>query len=163
MTTADGAVPRVCARAGCGTALVRSSRGRPRRYCSAACRLAAARQRLDAHLAVELDCQRDDGQAGRPTGHVWLVRLRRGERVVEVATGLGRPSADYLARQLRELIEPRHDVQPARPGKSTVPDAPGRPIAEPDISGDPREAPSMTDSAGRRNPQQEARCATTHH
>lgn len=39
-------------------------------------------------------------------GHVWLVRLRRGTEAVEVATGLGRPSAEVLARRLRDLIGP---------------------------------------------------------
>jgi hypothetical protein len=53
---------------------------------------------------VEIDAEAGD-TTGRPTGHVWLVRLRRGERSVEVATGLGRPSAEYLARQLRDLID----------------------------------------------------------
>jgi hypothetical protein len=104
MTTPDPDAVRICARPGCGTPLVRSSRGRPRLFCSAACRLAVARHGPAPHLVVELDWQREDG-TDRPTGHVWIVRLRRGQRVVEVATGLGRPSAEYLARQLRELIE----------------------------------------------------------
>ncbi len=45
--------------------------------------------------------------SGRPAGHVWLVRLRRGEQAVELATGLGRPSAEYLARQVSALLEGR--------------------------------------------------------
>jgi len=93
-----------CARPGCKEPLVRKVRGRPPLYCSAACRHLVARKGPAPRLVVEVDAEAGDAM-GRPTGHVWLVRLRRGERSVEVATGLGRPSAEYLARQLRELID----------------------------------------------------------
>lgn len=96
--------PRTCARPGCGNPLVRKARGRPPLYCSEACRHAVGRKGPVPRLTVEVDCEQED-RSGRPTGHVWLVRVRRGDRQVEVATGLGRPSAEYLARQLRELIE----------------------------------------------------------
>ena len=96
--------PPTCARPGCPNPLVRKARGRPPLYCSAACRHAVARKGPAPRLTVEVDAEAGDA-TGRPTGHVWLVRLRRGERSVEVATGLGRPSAEYLARQLRDLIE----------------------------------------------------------
>jgi hypothetical protein len=95
----------LCARPGCTNPLVRKPRGRPPIYCSAACRHLVARKGPIPPLVVELAHEGDE-RDGRPTGHVWLVRLRRGERVVEVATDLGRPSAEYLARQLREVIEP---------------------------------------------------------
>lgn len=97
---------RTCTRPGCGRELVRRARGRPPLYCSEACRHAAHRRGPAPRLIVEVDAEAGDA-TGRPTGHVWLVRLRRGERTVTVATGLGRPSAEYLARQLRDLIEPR--------------------------------------------------------
>jgi hypothetical protein len=96
--------PGICARPGCGAPLVRKARGRPPLYCSTACRHLVARKGPVPRLAVEIDAETSDG-TGRPTGHVWLVRLRRGERSIEVATGLGRPSAEYLARQLRDLID----------------------------------------------------------
>lgn len=95
---------RTCVRPGCEEPLVRKARGRPPLYCSAACRHAAHRKGPAPRLTVEVDAEAGDA-TGRPTGHVWLVRLRRGERSVEVATGLGRPSAEYLARRLRDLIE----------------------------------------------------------
>jgi hypothetical protein len=95
---------RICARSGCGNPLVRRPMGRPPLYCSVACRHAVHRKDPMPRLVVELDAEAGD-RTGRPTGHVWLVRLRRGERTVEVATGLGRPTAEYLARQLREVIE----------------------------------------------------------
>ena len=97
--------PIVCARPGCGKPLVRKARGRPPLYCSMACRHAVARKGPVPRLTVEVDCEQED-RIGRPTGPVWLVRLRLGDQGVEVATGLGRLSAEYLARQLRDLIEP---------------------------------------------------------
>ena len=97
--------PGTCARPGCGKPLVRKARGRPPLYCSTACRHAVGRKGPIARLTVEVDCEQED-RIGRPTGQVWLVRLRRGDQAVEVATGLGRPSAEYLARLLRDLIEP---------------------------------------------------------
>jgi len=42
-----------------------------------------------------------------------MVRLRRGERSVIVAIGLGRPSADHLANQISDLLEP---IEPAGGG-----------------------------------------------
>jgi predicted Rdx family selenoprotein len=103
--TSPADATRTCARPGCDRPLVRKARGRPPLYCSAACRHLVARKGPAPHLVVEVDHEREDG-TGRPTGHVWLVRLRRGDLVVEVARDLGRPSADYLAQQLRELIDP---------------------------------------------------------
>ena len=46
---------------------------------------------------------------GRPAQRVWTVRLRRGPRVVVIATDLGWPSAHALARQLNDLIHPRQN------------------------------------------------------
>jgi hypothetical protein len=57
-------------------------------------------------LSVEVDSENEEG-AGRPTGRVWLVRLRRGKDEVVVANELGRPSADHLAGQISQLIDQR--------------------------------------------------------
>jgi hypothetical protein len=57
-----------------------------------------------APLAVEVDHEALDENA-RPLGRVWLVKMRRGPKEVVVAQGLGRPSADYLAGQIADLIE----------------------------------------------------------
>jgi hypothetical protein len=54
-------------------------------------------------LIVEVDHEGDETD-GRPTGRVWLVRMRRGTTTVVVATNLGRPSADHLAGQISGLI-----------------------------------------------------------
>ena len=52
--------------------------------------------------------------AVRPAGHVWLVRLRPGPQQAIVAVGLGKPSADYLAAQVRDVIDPPPLATPAR-------------------------------------------------
>jgi hypothetical protein len=49
----------------------------------------------------------------RPTGRVWLVRMRRGTRTVVIAAELGRPSADHLAAQLNELLATRRRAKGA--------------------------------------------------
>jgi len=63
-------------------------------------------------VVVEVD-HGSTSAKGRPAGRVWMVRLRRGQRSVIVAIGLGRPSADHLASQITELLE---SAEPARGG-----------------------------------------------
>ena len=101
--------PKVCAARGCREPLpAQSGRGRRRIYCSPRCRsISLARS---AALRVEVDHD-SDADSGRPTGRVWLVRLRRGNAEVVVATELGRPSADHLAGQIAELIGGRQRAQ----------------------------------------------------
>jgi hypothetical protein len=67
----------------------------------------------DRPLTVEVD-HGSTSAKGRPAGRVWLVRLRRDDRTVIVAAGLGPPSADHLARQISELLEASHVTQEAR-------------------------------------------------
>jgi hypothetical protein len=114
--TKAAAAQRECARPGCAQPVVRNPRGRPRLYCTPACRAEANRQRpADAHapLLVEVD-HGSTTSRGRPAGQVWLVRIRRGGQQAIVAHGLGRPSADHLARQLQEVINPPPLATPAR-------------------------------------------------
>ncbi|MDQ5855042.1 MAG: hypothetical protein M3302_01700 [Actinomycetota bacterium] len=97
-----------CARTGCPNPVPRNPRGRPRLYCTPACRTAAHRHdHTDAHqpLHVEVD-HGSTSSRGRPAGHVWLIRLRRGPRQVTIAVGLGRPSAEHLANQIRDVLNP---------------------------------------------------------
>jgi hypothetical protein len=109
--SADGIASRQetrCARPGCPNPVLRNPRGRPRIYCTPACRTAAHRApHPDGRepLQVEVD-HGSSSSRGRPAGHVWLVRLRRGDLHVILAVGLGRPSAEHLARQIREVINP---------------------------------------------------------
>jgi hypothetical protein len=100
--------PETCATPGCTEELPPpSGRGRPRLYCSTRCRSSATSR---GALSVEVDYEGDDA-GGRPTGRVWLVRMRRGSDEVVVATELGRPSADHLAGQISQLIDGRRRAQ----------------------------------------------------
>jgi hypothetical protein len=96
-----------CAASGCANPVTRRPRGRPAIYCSPACRSATHRKgrRADEPVTVEID-HGSTSAKGRPAGRVWMVRLRRGERSVIVTSGLGRTSADHLARQLTQLLGP---------------------------------------------------------
>lgn len=105
-----------CANPGCNEPVPRNSRGRPALYHSPACRAAAHRHtRHDprAPLTVEVD-HGSTSSHGRPAGNIWLVRLRPGRHQTIVAIGLGRPSAEYLARQIREVIDPPPLATPAQ-------------------------------------------------
>ena len=96
MTASPPSQPATCAGPGCHNPVARRHRrGRPPRYCSPACRQRAA------HPYVEVDCDPTDG---RPVGRVWTVRLHRHGRSVIIADHLGRPSADYLAHQIANVL-----------------------------------------------------------
>lgn len=105
-----------CARPGCTNPVVRNPRGRPRLYCTPACRTQGYR---DTHpdarerLHVEVD-HGSTSSRGRPAGQVWLIRLRRGQQQLIIATGLGRPSADHLASQIDNIINPPPLASPAQ-------------------------------------------------
>ena len=104
-----------CARPGCPEPVIRNPVGRPRLYCSPACRAETYRQAHPAArepLIVEVD-HGSTSSRGRPAGQVWLVRLRRGSQQAILAVGLGRPSAEYLAAQIRDVIDPPPLATPA--------------------------------------------------
>jgi hypothetical protein len=101
--------PKVCATQGCSELLpAPTGRGRPRLYCSPKCRSTGVAR--SGALSIEVDHDGDDSN-GRPTGRVWLVRMRRGSNDVVVASELGRPSADHLAGQISQLIGGRRRAQ----------------------------------------------------
>jgi hypothetical protein len=52
---------------------------------------------------VEIDTGSTSSR-GRPPGHAWLIRLRRGSRSVITTTGLSRTSAEHLAKQITSLL-----------------------------------------------------------
>jgi hypothetical protein len=106
--TAPEKRPKLCAAPGCDEPLPeQTGRGGRRRFCSPRCRTASAVR--TAPLVVEVDHETLEENT-RPIGRVWLVKMRRGPKEVIVAEGLGRPSADYLAGQIADLIE-----RPRRP------------------------------------------------
>jgi hypothetical protein len=92
--------PAVCAAPGCDNVVARANTpGRPAIYCSAGCRPSRHR----AGVAVEV-AHPDASPDGRDPSRVWVVRLRRGQRVVTVADGIGWPSASALATELEDLL-----------------------------------------------------------
>lgn len=112
----SSAEPSRCATPGCTNEVTRNPRGRPRLYCTPACRTQAHRYDSPdrrAPITVELDHD-SPATASRPTGHVWLIRLRRGNQHAVIATGLGRPSAELLATQIRNVLDPPELAPPPR-------------------------------------------------
>ncbi len=91
----------ICAREGCDNP-VPSRRpgqaGRPPIYCSPACRSSPARS------TVVVEIGRGEEYEGSCLGD-WMVRLRRGHRVVIVGSGLGRFSATMLVTELRAFFD----------------------------------------------------------
>jgi hypothetical protein len=99
-----------CAAPGCDQTVARAVTGRPARFCSQACRARAHRasQRDKAEpVSVEVDMGSASSR-GRPIDQAWMVRLRRGQRSVIVATGLRRPAAERLAAQVADLLDCEH-------------------------------------------------------
>ena len=93
----------ICAAAGCTNPVApRPGRGRPAIYCSADCRPS---RRRSPHQPLVVEVAGPDPDAIRH-GRAWHVQLRRGNRVVTVATDLGWPSAHALATNIRELAAP---------------------------------------------------------
>ncbi len=88
-----------CAAADCDNPVLRhpGQVGRPPIYCSPTCRVS----RAGPSLAVEVD-QLDDDEDDH--GRDWVVRVRRGRRVVVVGRGLGRFSASALATELGSVL-----------------------------------------------------------
>lgn len=92
-----------CAAPGCDTPVPQhSGPGRPALYCSSGCR-PSHRQAGVVGVVVEVE-HPDVSPDGRPSDRVWVVRLRRGPKVVVIANDLGWPSATALAGQLHDLL-----------------------------------------------------------
>ena len=95
-----------CAAPGCDRPVTRGGPGRPRIYCTPACRPNATRATAaTGSLTVHVDHEPVPDDT-RPTGRIWKVQLQRAGRTVVIATDLGRPSADHLASQISELLNP---------------------------------------------------------
>ncbi len=54
-------------------------------------------------VTVEIDTGSASSR-GRPPGRTWLIRLRRGRRIVITTTGLSRISAQHLAEKINSLL-----------------------------------------------------------
>jgi hypothetical protein len=95
----------MCGEPGCTQPTTPRPTGRPARFCSAACRVKAHRQRERDRAPVTVEV--DHGSAsspGRQPARAWLVRLRRTDRSVIIAIGLSRTAADHLAQQIADIL-----------------------------------------------------------
>jgi hypothetical protein len=72
-------------------------------------------------VAVEID-QGSTSARNRSTEQSWLVRLRRAEHAVILNSGLGRASAEHLARQIDRLLHPEPADQKSTTHRSTYTD-----------------------------------------
>ncbi len=107
------ATAQPCARPDCPNPVVRDRRrGRPPIYCSPTCRARTQRRPPANPILVEVDHGSLTAQ-GRPAGRVWLVRISRGHHAVTVAAGLGRTTADHLAAQIADILDPRSTTKGA--------------------------------------------------
>jgi len=94
-----------CAADGCGNEVPATKRpGRPSVYCSPACRPSFVDRNSGVTADVGHEPTVDDA---RPSGRVFFVQLRNGKRTVVVASEIGRPSAEDLARRINEVLHPR--------------------------------------------------------
>lgn len=98
----------MCAAHGCEGRVVRAgARGRPPIYCSPACRPSQHSQGGGA-TAVVVEVEPDDADLeDLEARRTFVVRLRRGQRFVVVARGVGRFSAAGIADELRVLFPPK--------------------------------------------------------
>jgi hypothetical protein len=94
-----------CAAAGCSNEVPAETRpGRPSIYCSPACRPSFAGRGPGVTVTVGHEPTPDNT---RPSGRIFFVQLRNGKRSVVVASEIGRPSAEDLARRINEVLHPR--------------------------------------------------------
>lgn len=101
---------KTCAASGCDNPVPdrNGKPGLPFTYCSPQCQPSSKPRRYRPALTV--DAHQDDTDDGTPRS--WTVALRRGADTVNIATDLGRFSASALARDLQQLIHPRHEGGP---------------------------------------------------
>ena len=94
-----------CAGPGCRQTIERKSTGRPARYCSGACRMAAHRlsQQFRDPITVEVDFGSASSR-GRRADKSWMVRIRRGQISDIVAVGLTRQAADAMAERISRVV-----------------------------------------------------------
>ena len=97
-----------CAAPGCNNPTTTSPTGRPARFCTDTCRKRAHRHQqhtTNTPVSVEVDTGSASSR-GRTPDRAWLVRLRRADHNVIIAIGLRRHTADRLAEQINNLLNP---------------------------------------------------------
>lgn len=98
----------LCAAPACTNTITSAPTGRPARFCCDNCRSRAHRHQqrtADVPVTVEVDTGSASSR-GRTPDQAWLVRLRRADHTVIIAIGLRRHTADRLAEQIEDLLNP---------------------------------------------------------
>ena len=96
-------ISRTCERVGCDQILPEHSNGRPQRYCSAACRMAAHRQRKRGPIRAEVHFGSATTRS-RPEERSWMVKLLRDNEELIVTFGQTRDAAERLSARLNEFL-----------------------------------------------------------
>ena len=94
---------KICERQGCDQILPEHSKGRPGRYCSAACRMAVYRKRKRGPVTAEVHFGSATTRS-RKEERAWMVKLRRGNKELIVAIGQTRDAAERLTARLNEFL-----------------------------------------------------------
>ncbi len=109
--------PKICARQGCTQILGQQPRGRPARYCSAACRVATHRQRRRGPVTAEVHFG-SASTRNRSEERSWMVKLRRDNDELIVVIGQSRDGAQRLASRLNTTARPTKAMDATRPVRS---------------------------------------------
>ena len=96
-------ISKICERVGCDQILPEHCIGRPQRYCSAACRMAAHRQRKRGPIRAEVHFGSATTRS-RPEERSWMVKLLRDNEEVIVTFGQTRDAAERLTARLNEFL-----------------------------------------------------------
>ncbi|KJE75249.1 hypothetical protein FEAC_30260 [Ferrimicrobium acidiphilum DSM 19497] len=94
---------RICEGPGCTQILGQQPRGRPARYCSAACRVAAHRRRKRGPVTAEVHFG-SASTRNRSEERSWMVKLRRDNDELIVVIGQSRDGAQCLASRPNDFL-----------------------------------------------------------
>ena len=96
-------ISKICERQGCDQILAEHFNGRPQRYCSAACRMAAHRQRKRGPIRAEVHFGSATTRS-RKEERSQMVKLLRDDDELIVTFGQRRDAAIRLTTQLNEFL-----------------------------------------------------------
>ena len=94
---------KICERQGCDQILPEHSKGRPARYCSAACRMSAYRKRRRGPVTAEVYLGSATTRS-RKEERSWMVKLRRDNDELVVVIGQTRDAAERLTARLNDFL-----------------------------------------------------------
>ena len=96
-------ISKICERQGCYQILPEHCKGRPARYCSPACRMAAHRQRKRGPIRAEVHFGSATTRS-RPEERSWMVKLLRDNEELIVTFGQTRDAAERLTARLNDFL-----------------------------------------------------------